>query len=276
MGIKIYKPISNARRHMSVDAYSDLSAVRPEKSLLAIKKKSGGRNSYGRITVRHIGGGEKQFIRLIDFKRDKFEISAKVASIEYDPSRKARLALLNYADGEKRYIVSPVDLTVGMTVISSLKNVPMTVGNATKLENIPVGTFIYNLELEPGRGGKLVRSAGNQAKIMAVEGRFAQVKLPSGEVRLLPKECLATIGQVSNPDAMHVRVGKAGRMRHWGVKPRVRGKAMNPVDHPHGGGEGRNPIGMKRPKTPWGKPALGVKTRSSRPSDKLILTRRKK
>jgi len=276
MGIKVYKPISNARRKMSVDDFSDITKTTPEKSLIVIKKRSGGRNVNGRITVRHRGGGAKRFIRIIDFKRNKFDIPGKVASIEYDPNRNARIALINYADGEKRYIVAPAQLKVGSQIISSKKPVEIEPGNATVIENIPIGMMIYNIELMPGKGGQIVRSAGAQAKLMAVEGKYAQVKLPSSEIRLVPKEVMAVIGQVSNAEIMHVKIGKAGRKRHMGFRPTVRGKAMNPVDHPHGGGEGACPIGMKHPKTPWGKPALGVRTRTTKASDRLIIKRRKK
>ncbi|MBT5338264.1 50S ribosomal protein L2 [Candidatus Falkowbacteria bacterium] len=277
MAIKVYKPISNARRKMSIIDSSDYTKKKPEKKLLRVLKKSGGRNNTGRITVRHRGGGAKRLYRLIDFKRDKFDIPAKVTAIEYDPSRSSRIALLVYHDGDKRYIIAPANLKVGDQVISSKAKVEIQVGNATQLENIPVGMLISNIELVPGRGAEMARSAGAWCKLMAVEGKYAQLRLPSSEIRLVPKECFATIGQVSNPEHMHVKIGKAGRKRHMGFRPTVRGKAMNPVDHPHGGGEGSNPIGMKHPKTPWGKPALGVRTRAkNKQSDKLILTRRKK
>ncbi len=276
MGIKVYKPISNARRQMSVDTFSDITKKKPEKSLIVIKKKTGGRNASGKVTVRHIGGGNKQYVRVIDFKRDKFDIPGKVVSIEYDPNRNCRIALVNYPDGEKRYILVPADLKIGDQIISSRKPVEIKSGNTTAIENIPVGMMIYNIELSVGQGGKIVRSAGAQAKLMAIEGRYAQVKLPSSEIRLIPRECLATMGQVGNAEIRHIKVGKAGRKRHMGIKPTVRGKAMNPVDHPHGGGEGRNPIGLKRPKTPWGKIALGGKTRKNKKTDKFIIQRRKK
>lgn len=276
MGIKVYKPISNARRQMSVDTFSDITKKKPEKSLIVIKKKTGGRNASGKVTVRHIGGGNKQYVRVIDFKRDKFDIPGKVVSIEYDPNRNCRIALVNYPDGEKRYILVPADLKIGDQIVSSRKPVEIKSGNTTAIENIPVGMMIYNIELSVGQGGKIVRSAGAQAKLMAIEGRYAQVKLPSSEIRLIPRECLATMGQVGNAEIRHIKVGKAGRKRHMGIKPTVRGKAMNPVDHPHGGGEGRNPIGLKRPKTPWGKIALGGKTRKNKKTDKFIIQRRKK
>ncbi|MFH0853932.1 MAG: 50S ribosomal protein L2 [bacterium] len=278
MGIKIYKPITPGRRISSVDDFKDITASKPEKSLIVMKKKKGGRNSQGRITVRHKGGGAKQYYRVIDFKRDKFDVPAKVISIEYDPNRSARIALLSYIDGEKRYIIAPAGLKVGYAIISSRKNeIEINIGNAMPLEKIPTATFIYNIELFPGKGGELARSAGVNVQLMGIEGEFAQLKLPSGEIRLVPKQCMATIGQVSNPDYRLIRWGKAGRKRHLGIKPTVRGKAMNPVDHPHGGGEGRNPIGLKHPKTPWGKVALGVKTRNKKKaSSKLIIQRRKK
>ena len=276
MGIKKLKKNTAGRRNISVDDFSDITKKAPEKSLLIIKKKTGGRNNTGKITVRHIGGGEKRFVRIVDFKRDKFDIIGKVTAIEYDPNRNARLALIVYSDGAKRYIIAPVSLKVGETIVSSKNKVDIKPGNATKLENIPIGTLIYNIELTPGAGGKIARAAGSQVKLMAVEGEYASIKLPSTEIRKVPKICMATIGQVSNPDIMHLKVGKAGRKRHMGIKPTVLGKAMNPVDHPHGGGEGHCPIGLKQPKTPWGKPALGVKTRKPKYSDKFIIQRRKK
>ena len=276
MGIKIYKPTSNGRRNSSVDTFEDITHTSPYKKLTIGLRKSGGRNNTGRITVRHIGGGAKQLYRMIDFKRDKFNIPATVATIEYDPNRNARIALLSYKDGDKRYIIAPQTLTVGMEVLASnTERIKVSPGNAMALEHIPVGTFIYNIELVAGKGGQLVRSAGNAAQLMAIEGEFATVRLPSAEVRKVPKNCIAVIGSVSNPDFMNIRLGKAGRMRYLGVRPTVRGKVMNPNDHPHGGGEGRNPIGLVHPKTPWGKPALGVKTRKHhKTSDALIITRR--
>lgn len=275
MAIKIYKPTGNARRLMSISKSRDLSKQRPEKSLIRIKRKQGGRNFQGKITVRHQGGGEKQYYRVIDFKRDKFDIPAKVTTLEYDPNRSARIALLTYRDGAKRYIIAPTDLVVNQEVISSKKGVKIQSGNCTTLENVPVGALIHNIELVPGRGAEIVRSAGSWAKLMAIEGEYAQLKLPSTEIRLVSKKCLATLGQVSNPEHMHVKIGKAGRKRHMGIRPSVRGKAMNPVDHPHGGGEGKHPIGMKHPKTPWGKPALGPHTRRQfKSSDKFIVQRR--
>ncbi|MFH1030886.1 MAG: 50S ribosomal protein L2 [bacterium] len=278
MGIKIYKPKTAGRRKSSVDDFKDVTVLEPEKSLISAKRRKGGRNSYGRITVRHKGGGAKRYYRIVDFKRDKFDIPAKVLTIEYDPNRSARIALICYNDGEKRYIIAPNGLKVGDNVISSKKNeIEINVGNVMPLEKIPVATFIYNIELVPGKGGELARAAGTGVQLMGIEGKYAQIKLPSSEIRLVSKECMATIGQVSNPDFRLIRWGKAGRVRHLGIKPTVRGKAMNPVDHPHGGGEGRNPIGLKYPKTPWGKPALGVKTRNKKKaSAKFIIQRRKK
>ncbi|MFH0856562.1 MAG: 50S ribosomal protein L2 [bacterium] len=277
MGIKKYKPITAGRRNSSVDDFKDITAKKPEKSLLIIKKRKSGRNSSGKITVRHKGGGAKRYYRIIDFKRDKYGIPAKVVSIEYDPNRSSRIALLQYIDGEKRYIVAPIGLEAGGKVISSREHIEVNPGNAMPLEKIPVGTLIYNIELVPGKGGEMARSAGVGVQLMGIEGKYAQIKLPSGEIRLVLKECLATIGQVSNPDYRLIRWGKAGRKRHLGIRPTVRGKVMNPVDHPHGGGEGRNPIGLKNPKTPWGKPALGVKTRDKKKkSTKFIISRRKR
>ncbi|MDD5341612.1 MAG: 50S ribosomal protein L2 [Patescibacteria group bacterium] len=278
MPVKEYKSARGGRRNSSVDSFEDISVAKPFKKLIIIKKKSGGRNVYGRITVRHLGGGEKRFIRIIDFKRDKYEVPGIVKTIEYDPNRNARIALIAYSDGEKRYIVAPVELKIGDKIVSSDKNaVEIKSGNAMPIMYIPVGSMIYNIELTPGKGGQIVRSAGCSAQLMAVEGDYALIKLPSSEVRKVMKECLAVIGSVSNPEHMTIRVGKAGRKRHMGIRPSVRGKVMNPVDHPHGGGEGKQPIGLKYPKTPWGKHALGVKTRNVKKySDKFIISRRKK
>jgi len=277
MGIKKVKPTTPGRRGASFDDFSDITKTEPEKSLIQIKKRRAGRNRQGKITVRHRGGGAKRYLRIIDFKRDKFEIPAKVSTIEYDPNRGSRIALLNYADGAKRYIVAPNKLKVGEEVISSEKQIEIKIGNAMQIKYIPAGVAVYNVELVPGRGAKLARGAGNNISVMGVDGDFAQIKLPSGEIRLIKKECLCTIGQVSNPDKRHIKYGKAGRKRHLGIKPTVRGKAQNPVDHPHGGGEGNQSIGLKRPKTKWGKPALGVKTRKKgKKSDKLIIKRRGK
>lgn len=276
MPVKQYKPTSAGRRLATVDTRSDVTKQKPEKSLRVPRKQWAGRTTTGKITVRHRGGGAKRHIRLVDFRRDKFDVPATVRAIEYDPNRNARLALLEYKDGERRYIIAPHNLTVGETVISSRQGGEIKVGNALPLERIPIGTMVHAVELDPGRGAQFARAAGTSVMLIAIEGRFAHLKLPSGEVRMVPKECLATIGQTSNPDAWLVRIGKAGRMRHRGIRPTVRGKAMNPVDHPHGGGEGRSPIGLKHPKTPWGKPALGVKTRKhGKASDQLILKRRK-
>ncbi len=275
MPVKRYKPTTPGRRISSVDTFEDVTSTKPVKKLTKTRKKFAGRTK-GKITVRHRGGGAKQRIRLIDFKRTKFDIPATVATIEYDPNRGARIALLNYADGEKRYMIAPVGLKVGDKVVSTQKKGDVKVGNRFQLQNIPIGMQIYDIELKPGKGGQIVRGAGTMAQLMAVDGPYATIKLPSGEVRMVPRTCMATIGQTSNPDRRLIRWGKAGRTRHRGFRPTVRGKAMNPVDHPHGGGEGANPIGLKRPKTPTGKPALGVKTRRKGASDKLIIKRRKK
>jgi large subunit ribosomal protein L2 len=277
MPLKVYKPITPARRKTSVVDSSDINKKRPEKRLIFAQKSKSGRNATGKITVRHRGGGAKRHIRIIDFKRQKFDQPAKVIAIEYDPNRSGRLALVEYADGEKSYILAPNGLKVGQSVVASDKKVGIQKGNRMPLEVIPPGISVYNIELNPGRGGVMVRSAGSSASLQAVEGKFAQLKMPSGEIRLVKKECLASIGQVSNPDHRLVRLGKAGRKRHKGIRPTVRGKAMNPSDHPHGGGEGRHPIGLKYPKTAWGKHALGVKTRKNNKwSDKMIIKRRKR
>ena len=277
MGVKKVKPTTPGRRQASFDDFSDITKKKPEKRLIIIKKRTGGRNAHGKITIRHRGGGAKRYMRIIDFKRDKFDIPARVASIEYDPNRGARIALLNYADGEKRYIIAPAGLIVGEKVISSKEQIEIEKGNAMPIKYIPAGVAVYNVELESGQGAKIARGAGNLIYVMGIEGKYAQIKMPSGEIRLIKKECLCTIGQVSNPDKQHIKLGKAGRTRHLGIRPTVRGKAMNPVDHPHGGGEGNQPIGLKAPKTKWGKPALGVKTRNkSKRSDKLIIKRRGK
>lgn len=274
MGIKKFKPTSPGRRFVTVSTFEEITASEPEKSLLEPLKSKAGRNANGRITVRHRGGGHKRAYRLIDFKRDKDGIPAKVATIEYDPNRSARIALLHYADGEKRYILAPVGLQVGRKVESG-PEADIKVGNALALRNIPVGTMIHNLELHPKGGGQLVRSAGTAAQLMAKEGKYAHVRMPSGEMRLILQECRATIGQVGNVDHENISVGKAGRSRWKGVRPTVRGVVMNPVDHPHGGGEGRSPVG-RNPVTPWGKPALGARTRKKKPSDRLIVKRRGK
>lgn len=277
MGIKIYKPTTAGRRKSSVDDFQDITRKEPEKSLIWMKKKTGGRNSQGKITVRHKGGGARKYYREIDFKREKYDVPAKVVSIEYDPNRTCRIALLSYLDGVKRYIIAPNGLKVGDRVLASKGIIEANVGNAMPIKNIPISTTIHNIEMIPGKGGELVRSAGLGALIMAIEEKYAQIKLPSGEIRLVPKDSMATIGVVSNPDYRLIRWGKAGRKRHLGIRPTVRGKAMNPVDHAHGGGEGRSPIGLKHPKTAWGKPALGVKTRDrKKKSSRFIISRRKK
>ena len=274
MSIKVYNPTTNARRNMSVTDYSGLSKVAPHKSLLTPLNKKSGRNSYGRITVRHRGGGNRRKYRIIDFKRDKTDMNATVETIEYDPNRSAHIALVKYEDGEFRYILAPEGLKVGATVRAGA-DADIIAGNALPLLNIPVGTFIHNVELYPGRGGQLARAAGNGAQLMAKEGGFALLRLPSGELRNVPITCMATIGVVGNGDHENVKIGKAGRTRHMGIRPTVRGSVMNPNDHPHGGGEGKSPIGRPGPVTPWGKPALGLKTRAKKkPSDKLIVKRR--
>lgn len=275
MPVKQYKPTTAGRRLSSVDTFEDVTQSKPERKLTYHLKKHAGRTK-GKITVRHRGGGARQRVRLVDSKREKYDVPAIVRTIEYDPNRGARIALLSYADGEKRYIVAPIGLKVGDRVLSSLQKGEVQAGNRFPLERIPIGMQVYDVELQPRKGAQLVRGAGTAAQLMAVEGAYATVKLPSGEMRMVPKQCMATIGQVSNPDRRLIRWGKAGRTRHRGFRPTVRGKAMNPVDHPHGGGEGRNPIGLKRPKTPTGKPALGVKTRHKKASDQYIIQRRKK
>ncbi len=275
MGIKIYKPTSPGRRDMSGYTFEEITRSKPEKSLLAPLRKKAGRNNRGKITVRHRGGGHKRRYRIIDFKRDKVGIPARVASIEYDPNRSARIALLVYADGEKRYIIAPQGLKVGDTLMSG-PEAEIRVGNALPIANIPLGTMIHNIELQPGRGGQLVRAAGTSAQLMAKEGKYAHVRLPSGEVRLISVRCMATIGQVGNVEHAHIRLGKAGRRRWLGWRPAVRGSAMDPASHPHGGGEGRCPIGMPGPKTPWGKPTLGYRTRRNKRTDKYIVRRRGK
>ena len=276
MAIKKYKPTTNGRRGMSTLANDELTNNKPTKGLLVKKTKTGGRNNQGRMTVRHIGGGAKRKYRLIDFKRNKFDVPARVTSIEYDPNRSANIALLTYKDGEKRYIIAPASLKVG-TIVESGESVDIKVGNAMKLKNIPVGTVIHNIELKPGKGAELARSAGASAQILGREDKYVMVRLQSGETRLVLGECMATIGVVGNEDYELVNIGKAGRKRHMGIRPTNRGSVMNPNDHPHGGGEGRTPIGRKGPVTPWGKPALGLKTRKNKKqSDKLIISKRKK
>ncbi len=274
MAIKVYKPTTNGRRNMSVSDYSGLSKVGPERSLLEPLSKHAGRNSYGRITVRHHGGGNRRKYRVIDFKRDKFDIKAEVKTLEYDPNRSAYIALIQYEDGVKNYILAPEGLKVGDTVVAG-PSADIKAGNALPLVNIPVGTFVHNVELYPGRGGQLARAAGNAAQLMAKEGEYALLRLPSGELRNVPAVCMATVGTVGNGDYENVKIGKAGRTRHLGIRPTVRGSVMNPNDHPHGGGEGKSPVGRPGPVTPWGKPALGYKTRAKhKRSDKLIVKRR--
>ena len=274
MAIKTYKPTTNGRRNMSVTDYSVLSKVAPEKSLLEPLKKHSGRNSYGRITVRHKGGGNRRKYRVIDFKRQKYDVEATVKTLEYDPNRSAFIALVEYTDGEKAYIIAPQGVKVGDKIVSG-PDADIKPGNALPLKNIPTGTFVHNVELYPGRGAQLARSAGIMAQLMAKENGMALLRLPSGELRNVPGACMATVGQVSNTDHENVKIGKAGRKRHMGVRPTVRGSVMNPNDHPHGGGEGKSPVGRPGPVTPWGKPALGYKTRKhKKSSDKLIVKRR--
>ncbi len=276
MPIKIYRPVTLGRRISSVDAFEDITKTEPEKTLILPRNKRGGRNNQGKMTVRHRGGGAAQFVRIVDFKRQKYDVPAKVAAIEYDPARGARLALLHYKDGEKAYMVAPLGMKVGDTVVSSKEQVEIVSGNRMPLEKMPIGINVYDVELAPGQGGSLARGAGVGCQLMAVEGDYATLKLPSGEVRLFPKACMATVGMVGNPDRRLIRWGKAGRTRHRGRRPEVRGKVMNPVDHPHGGGEGKHPIGLIHPKTKWGKRALGVKTRDrKKKSWKFIVSRRK-
>ncbi|MBA4400059.1 MAG: 50S ribosomal protein L2 [Chloroflexi bacterium] len=273
MAIKVYKPITPGLRDMTGYSFEEITKSRPERSLLVLRTAHAGRNNTGRITVRHQGGGHRQFIRLVDFKRNKKDIPARVAAIEYDPNRTARLALLVFADGVKSYIIAPVGLKVGDTVVSG-RNADIRPGNNLPISNIPVGTMIHNIELKEGRGGQLVRSAGTAAQLLAKEGDYAQVRLPSGEVRLIRQLCFATIGQVGNLDHSNIKLGKAGRKIHMGVRPTVRGTAMSPRDHPHGGGEGRQPAGMPGPKSPWGRPTRGYRTRRNKTSDKYIVRRR--
>ena len=275
MAVKKYKPTTPGHRGMTGYTFEEITKSTPERALIRPLRRKGGRNAQGKITVRHHGGGARRFIRLVDFKREKFGIPARVAAIEYDPNRTARLALLFYADGEKRYIVAPLDLRVGDTVVSG-PQAEVRPGNNLPIANIPVGTLVHNVELKDGKGGQLVRAAGAAAQLMAKEGDYAQVRMPSGEVRLVRQTCYATIGQVGNLDHSNIKLGKAGRKRHMGVRPTVRGTAMSPRDHPHGGGEGRQPIGMPGPKSPWGKPTLGKKTRHNKATDKYIVRRRGK
>ncbi len=275
MAIKFYKPTTPARRGMSVSTFEEITKTKPEKSLTESLNKSGGRNVYGRITSWNVGGGNKRKYRIIDFKRNKFDVPAKVAAIEYDPNRTCRIALLNYVDGEKRYILAPKGLKVGDSVISS-DAADIKAGNAMKLANIPVGTMVHNIELAVGMGGQMARAAGAYAQLMGKEGKFALLRLPSGEVRMVPIDCMATIGVVGNEDQININLGKAGKSRYLGIKPHVRGVVKNPCDHPHGGGEGKSPVGLPGPVTPWGKPTLGKKTRKhNKASNKLIVKRRK-
>ncbi len=273
MGIKIYKPVTPGLRGMTGSTFEEITKTKPEKNLTIFKHKKAGRNVYGRITVRHRGGGHKQKTRIIDFKRQKLNIPAKVTAIEYDPKRSARLALLTYADGVKTYIIAPLGIKVGDKLVSG-PEADIRPGNCLPIENIPTGTMIHNIEMQPGKGGQLVRSAGTSAQLLAKENVFAQIRLPSGEIRLISKECFAVIGQVGNVEHGQIKLGKAGRKRHKGFRPAVRGSAMNPNDHPHGGGEGRSPIGMPGPKSPWGKPTLGYKTRRNKSTNKYILRSR--
>lgn len=273
MAIKVYKPITPGQRNKTGYAFDEITKSKPERSLIVIRKNHSGRNNEGKVTVRHQGGGHRQYIRLVDFKRDKREIPAKVAAIEYDPNRTSRLALLVFADGEKRYILAPIGLKVGDTVVSG-KNADIRPGNSLPISNIPVGTMIHNIELKEGKGGQMVRSAGTAAQLLAKEGDFAQIRMPSGEVRLVRQVCYATIGQVGNLDHSNIKLGKAGRKIHMGIRPTVRGTAMSPRDHPHGGGEGRQPAGMPSSKTPWGKPARGYRTRRNKSTDQFIVRRR--
>jgi large subunit ribosomal protein L2 len=275
MAVKTFKPVTPSRRGMTVSDFSEITAREPEKSLLTDLRKSGGRNVRGKVTTRHRGGGVKRAYRVIDFKRDKFGVPARVATIEYDPNRSARIALLHYADGEKRYILAPVGLQVGDEVMSG-PEAEIRPGNALALANIPVGTTVHNIELRPGRGGQIVRSAGVGAQLLAKEGNYATLRMPSGEMRMVLQTCMATIGQVGNPDHSNIKLGKAGRKRWLGIRPTVRGSAMSPRDHPHGGGEGCSPIGKDAPRTPWGKKALGVKTRRNKRTNALIVRRREK
>lgn len=274
MGIKKFRPTTPSRRQMTVMTFEEITKTEPEKSLTVPLKSTGGRNAKGRLTVRHRGGGHKRLYRIIDFKRNKDQVPAKVAAIEYDPNRSANIALLHYHDGSKAYIIAPQNLKVGDTIVSG-KGSDIKVGNAMALKDIPVGSLIHNIELRPGKGGQMVRSAGTVAQLMAKEGAYAHVRLPSGEVRLVHVNCRATIGQIGNLEHENMTIGKAGRSRWMGIRPTVRGSVMNPVDHPHGGGEGRAPIGRKYPVSPWGKIAIGGKTRKKKPSDKMIVKKRK-
>jgi len=273
MAVKVYKPTTPSRRNMTGHSFEEITKTTPERSLLVLRKASGGRNVYGRVTVRHRGGGNRRMIRIVDFKRDKLNIPAKVTAIEYDPNRTARLALVTYADGEKRYMIAPIGLKVGDTILNG-PAAEIRPGNSLPISSIPVGTMIHNIELKEGKGGQLVRAAGASAQLLAKEGEFGQIRLPSGEIRMVRRQCYATIGQVGNLDNSNIKLGKAGRKRHMGIRPTVRGSAMTPRDHPHGGGEGRQPVGMPGPKSPWGKPTLGYKTRRNKQSNQYIVRRR--
>jgi large subunit ribosomal protein L2 len=275
MAVKTYKPVTPSLRGMTGYTFEEITKKKPERSLIRSRNKHGGRNTYGRVTVRHRGGGNRKNIRIVDYRREKFGIPARVAAIEYDPNRTARLALLNYVDGEKRYIIAPLDVKVGDTVMSG-PTAEVRPGNSLPISNIPVGTLVHNIELQVGKGGQLVRSAGSAAQLLAKEGDYAQIRMPSGEVRLVRQVCYATIGQVGNVEHSNIKLGKAGRKRHLGIRPAVRGSAMTPRDHPHGGGEGRQPIGLPGPKSPWGKPTLGYKTRRNKKTDQYIVRRRGK
>jgi large subunit ribosomal protein L2 len=275
MAVKKYKPVTPGMRDMTGYTFEEITKSTPERSLLVMRQGHGGRNAQGRVTVRHRGGGVRRFIRIVDFKREKHGIPAKVAAIEYDPNRTARLALLFYVDGEKRYIIAPLDLKVGDTVMSG-PTAEIRPGNSLPVSNIPIGTLIHNIEMKEGKGAQMVRSAGGAAQLLAKEGDFAQIRMPSGEVRLIHQVCYATIGQVGNLDHSNVKLGKAGRKRHMGIRPTVRGTAMSPRDHPHGGGEGRQPVGLPGPKSPWGKPTLGKKTRRNKKTDQYIVRRANK
>jgi large subunit ribosomal protein L2 len=275
MAVKKYKPVTPGMRDMTGHTFEEITKSKPERSLLVMRQGRGGRNAQGRVTVRHRGGGARRFIRIVDFKREKYGIPAKVAAVEYDPNRTARLALLFYADGEKRYIIAPLDLKVGDTVMSG-PTAEIRPGNCLPVSNIPIGTLIHNIEIKAGKGAQMVRTAGGAAQLLAKEGDFAQIRMPSGEVRLIHQVCYATIGQVGNLDHSNVKLGKAGRKRHMGIRPTVRGTAMSPRDHPHGGGEGRQPVGLPGPKSPWGKPTLGKKTRRNKKTDQYIVRRRNK
>ena len=277
MPVKVFKPTSPGRRDMSGYTFEEITRSKPERSLVVGLKKSGGRNARGKITIRHRGGGHKRRYRIIDFKRNKYDVPGQVDSIEYDPNRSARIALVIYEDGEKRYIIAPMGLKVGDQIMSTRGQAEIRAGNTMPLINMPMGTLVHNVELQPGKGGQMVRAAGTSAQLMAKDHpQYVTLRLPSGELRYVPHECLATIGQVGNQEHGNVKLGKAGRKRHLGIRPKVRGSAMNPNDHPHGGGEGRSPVGMAAPKTPWGQPALGKRTRSNKRTDKYIFRRRSK